>query len=64
MPNNKPTRYRVDYYYERDGARTRTKLGGYVSQHLHGATTENAVLAHLRKMHPGYEITIMSLDWE
>lgn len=64
MANNKPIRYQVDYYYGRDGSRARKKLGGYVSQHLQGATTENAVLAYLRKMHPGYEITIMSLDWE
>ena len=63
---SKPTRYKADYTYQRPGggSRTRTKISGYVSQHLRGATTESAVLQYLRTKHPGYEITLMSLEWE
>ena len=63
---SKPTTYRVDYYYQKPGvgSRTRTQLTGSVSQHLRGATTENAVLHYLREKHPGYEILLMSVDWK
>lgn len=61
--SNKPTAFEVDYYYGRGGARTRTRLVGSVSQHLHGATTESAVLSYLRRQHQGYEIELMTLDW-
>jgi hypothetical protein len=61
---DKPKMYVVDYYYIKDRARTRTKLTGSVSQHLQGATTENAVLNYLRRMHSGYEIELMSLEWQ
>ena len=58
--------YVADYYYQKPGvgSRTRTKITGNVSQHLQGATTESAVLAYLRKKHPGHEVTLMSLDWK
>ena len=58
-----PKDYKVDYYYSKNGARTRTTMTGSVSQHLQGATTESAVLNYLRNKHPGYEILLMSLDW-
>jgi len=38
-------------------------LGGSISQHLQGATTESAVMDFLRKKHPGYEISLMGLEW-
>lgn len=62
----KPKRFKVDYYYRRPGtiAGTRTTRSGDVSWHLHGATTESAVLNWLRHLHEGYEIDLMSLDWE
>lgn len=63
----KPTSYRADYYYKKPGMGgrgTRTQISGPVSQHFAGGTTENAVLAYLRKKHPGYEITLMSLEWK
>ena len=62
----KPMNYRVDYYYQRRGvgSRTRTQLTGSVSQHLHGGTTENAVLRYLRDKHPDCEIELMSVDWK
>lgn len=60
---SKPTSAKVDYYYVRSGTRARTTSTLSVSQHLHGATTENAVLNYLRQRHPGYEITLMSVDW-
>ena len=63
----KPTSYRADYYYkkpEMGGVGTRTQISGSVSQHLAGGTTENAVLTYLRKKHPGYEITLRSLEWK
>ena len=46
MAAGKPTSYRADYYYQKPGvaAKTRTQITGSVSQHLHGATTESAVL--------------------
>lgn len=59
----KPQHYRADYYYSKNGSRTRTQLMGSVSQHLQGATTESAVLSYLRRKHPGYDIDLMSLDW-
>ena len=60
-------RYRADYYYKKSGMAgrgTRTQLSGYVGQHLAGGTTENAVLNYLQKKHPGYEITLMSVEWK
>ncbi len=65
MTERKPSSYRADYYYQKPGvgAKTRTQITGSVSQHLHGATTESAVLNYLRAKHPGYEILLMSLDW-
>lgn len=62
----KPTSYRVDYYYQRRGigSRTRTQLAGSVSLHLKGATTENAVLHYLRNKHPDCEIVLMSVEWK
>ena len=42
----------------------RSEIGRLSSQHLAGGTTEKAVLAYLRKKHPGYEITLMSLEWK
>ncbi len=66
MTDRKPSSYRADYYYQKPGvaAKTRTQITGSVSQHLHGATTESAVLNYLRAKHPGYEILLMSLDWK
>lgn len=60
----KKSSYRADYYYIKNGSRTRTQLHGSVSQHLQGATTESSVLNYLRKKHPGYEIELMSLEWK
>ena len=63
----KPTTYRADYYFKKvgvGGRGTRTQISGYVSQHLAGGTTENAVLTYLRKKHLGYEITLMGLEWK
>ncbi len=63
----KPTSYRADYYCKKPGMGgrgTRTQISGPVSQHLVGRTTENAVLNYLTKKHPGYEITLMSLEWK
>jgi hypothetical protein len=62
-----PRNYRADYYYKKPGMGgrgTRTQISGSVSQHLSGGTTENAVLAYLRKKHPGHEITLMNLEWK
>jgi hypothetical protein len=60
-----PQSYTVNYYYQKLGqnSRNRTTLTGSVSQHLYGATTENAVLNYLKKKHPGHEITMMNLTW-
>jgi len=65
MTYEKQTAFRVDYFYRRIGidSRTGTQLGGSVSQHLQDATTESAVMDFLRKKHPGYEITLMGLEW-
>ncbi len=65
MTVKKPTAFRADYYYQKIGSAARTRTGhvGSVSQHLHGATTESAVLEYLRKKHPGYDISLMSLEW-
>jgi hypothetical protein len=64
---NKPSSYRANYYYKRTGANgkgARTQISGTVSGHLGGATTESAVLAYLRKKHPGCEVTLMELQWK
>jgi hypothetical protein len=63
MADKKSTYYKADYYYSKGSIRTRTSISGYVSQHLHGALTESAVVSYLRSQHPGYEISLMSLDW-
>lgn len=63
MSDKKPTGYRADYYYSKGLSKTRTQLTGSVSQHLHGATTESAVMFYLRSKHQGYEIYLMGLEW-
>jgi hypothetical protein len=65
LGQSKPTSYVADYYFKKSGteARTRTRLQGSVSQHLHGATTESAVVTYLRSKHPGCEINLMNLEW-
>ena len=62
---SQPHRYTVNYYFRKDpnSSRTRTTLTGSVSQHLYGATTENAVLTYLKTKHVGYEVIIMRLIW-
>ena len=57
--------FKVDYYYQKLGSnsRARTQLTGSVSQHLRGATTENAVVTYLRGKHSGCEILLMRLEW-
>ena len=62
--SNKPTQAKIDYYHIMNGSRGRTTSIISVSQHLNGATTESAVLNYLRRMHPGEEIELMSVDWE
>lgn len=65
MSTAKPTQFVADYYYQKPGvgSRTRTQITGSVGQQLQMATTESAVLSYLRRKHPGYEITLMNLDW-
>lgn len=63
MASDKPNNYRVDYYYSKGLSKTRTQLTGSVSQHLHNARTESAVMSYLRSKHPGYDIYLMSLEW-
>ena len=61
----KPTSYRADYYYQKPGgSRARTSISGPVGGHLQGASTESAVVAYLKKKHPGYEIVLVKLDWK
>jgi hypothetical protein len=63
MTDKKIKEYRADYYYRKGNARTRSQISGNVWQHLEGATTESAVIAYLRRRHPGYEIDLMSVEW-
>jgi hypothetical protein len=60
---DKPKYARVDYYYEKKGTRARTSATLSVSQNLHLATTESAVMSYLRQRHPGCEIYLMGLEW-
>jgi hypothetical protein len=62
----RPTSYSVDYYRVKNGSasRIRSVLKGSVSQHLHLGVSENVVYQYLRAKHPGYEITIMKLEWK
>lgn len=60
------TRLVVDYLYGREGGSyTRTRLGTSTSQLAHPmARSETAVLAYLRKRHPGLQITILSVEFQ
>jgi hypothetical protein len=64
-PLAKFTVFKVDYYRQAagSGSKARSQMTGSVSQHLHQAVSENAVYQYLKAKHPGYEITIMKLDW-
>lgn len=64
--SNSPSYYRADYYYVHPthGTRTRSQQSGSIWTHLEGATTETAVVNYLRRLHPGYEIVLMSVEWE
>jgi hypothetical protein len=60
------TRVVVEYLYGRaGGSMTRTRLGTSTTNLMHPmARSETAVLAYLRKRHPGLEITILSVDFQ
>lgn len=60
----KRTRVRVDYYYLKNGSRTRTQTTLHVVYNLNQGTTDFAVMNYLRKRHPGCEIELLSTDWE
>lgn len=64
MSNNQSTQVRVDYYYMRNGSRTRTQRTLSTVYNLHQARSETAILRYLREQHPGCEIEIMSLEWK
>jgi hypothetical protein len=63
---NRATRVVVEYLYGRPGgSMTRTRLGTALTQvSSTPARSETAVLAYLRRRHPGLEITILSLDFQ
>lgn len=60
------TRVVVDYTYGREGgSKTRSRLGTSTTNLSHPmARSETAVLAYLRKRHPGLDITILSIDFQ
>lgn len=61
---NRQKRFRVDYLVSpKHGAPTRTQLSSSNVQLPALATSETAVLAWLKRRHPGAEITIITLDW-
>lgn len=64
MSDNKPTSVSVNYYYSKNGAKTRSQATLSVSQNLNQGTTESAVLNYLRNRHSGYEIELLSLEWK
>jgi len=61
-------RFRVSYMYgkeERGAAQTRTRLTTSTSNLWNPQTrSETGVLAYLRGRHPGYEITILDLEFQ
>lgn len=57
-------RFLVDYTYGRPGGSvTRTRILTSNRNLTNLAQSETAVLAFLRKRHPGLEVTIISLEW-
>jgi hypothetical protein len=60
-----PTMFRVDYFYGKDpNAMGHTQGGGSLSQLRGQPRSETAILAYLKRLHPGCEIQIQSLDFE
>lgn len=58
-------RFEVQYLYEKGGAKTRTRLSSSTMNLSNpDAKSETAVLAYLKKRHPGFDITIIDLDFE
>lgn len=58
-----PQRFRVSYFVESPkGHSTRFESGGSLED-LRNARSETAVLAMLKKRHPGTEITIQNLEF-
>lgn len=60
------SRFKVEYFYQRPGnAPTRTVLSTNTSQLGNASTrSETAVLGYLRKRHPGFDIQIVSLEFQ
>ncbi len=62
------SRFHVEYTYGkegRDSARHRTRLSTSTTNLWNPATrSETGVLAYLRGRHPGYEITILDLEFQ
>lgn len=60
-----PTYFKAQYFYGTpNGSRTLSQLMSNVSQlSSPSARTESAVLAYLRKRHPGLEIELVSVEW-
>jgi hypothetical protein len=60
------SRFHVEYTHKSaGGSTTRTQLSTSVNQLSHPkARSETAVLAYLKRRHPGHEITILSLEYQ
>lgn len=55
----------VYLYQSPTGAPTRSQLSSTTANLAHPqARSETAVVAYLRKRHPGHEITLLSLDFQ
>lgn len=58
-------RFSVEYIYEKNGSRTRTRLSSSTMQLANpDAKSETSILAYLKKRHPGYDITILDSAFE
>jgi hypothetical protein len=63
MSKQRVTEFSVDYWHGKlGGSQARAQMTTSMRQ-ISVAQRETAVLAHLRKIHRGDDITIMTLEW-
>jgi hypothetical protein len=60
--NDRRNQFQVDFTYSDGNSEGRMKIQGNVNQ-LGGATSEFAILEHVRRQYPNYNVTIMNVKW-
>lgn len=57
------TNFLADFYYVKNGVRSRRTQQGSSQIHLNGAQSDFAVQSYLQKVYPGCQVSINKITW-